>query len=94
MSSSNKNKEIELVLQFYDAKEAQRAIVNLGSNFDSLQTFPRSSKIRVNTNFSTGNSHDDDDDEIISIETFTYSKTDYVYDVSTDSEHFQAGLGK
>lgn len=84
-------KDMQLVLQFYDQKEAQKAIIRLGSNFSSVQSFPRSKKIRVNTNFSSA--VPSDEDEIISIETFTYAKTDYVYDLSTESEHFQAGLG-
>ena len=101
MTTTMTNNDYNFVLQIYTPKEAQKAIVNLGSNFHSLQKKTRSSCYRINctlqttTNLSLGleTNFNDDEDVITSITSFDYPIEDYVYDLSTESNHFQAGVG-
>ena len=92
------NNNYNFILQFYNPKEAQKAIVNLGLDFHSLQKKPRSPCYRINcaSSSSSSTTHDDediDDDVITSINCFDYPADDYVYDLSTESNHFQSGVG-
>ena len=88
-----------LVLQFYNPVEAQKAIVKLGSKFHSMQKKSRSSCYRINcTDETTPPSASEgetipDKEVITSIVSFDYPVHDYVYDLSTESNHFQSGVG-
>jgi DNA polymerase delta subunit 1 len=81
------------VLQFYDPIEAQKTIVKLGSNFHSLQKKPRTSCFRIHCTLPEETETEFDAEVITSITSFDLPVEDYVYDLSTESNHFQSGVG-
>lgn len=89
------NNDFNFGLQVYTPKKAQEAIVKLGPRFHSLQKKSRSSCYRINSMMEEEVSllPLGDEDVIVSIVSFDYTVEDYVYDLSTESNHFQSGVG-